>query len=108
MAVPLAQQFPYAASAVIKKKKDDNSETETGAPNVVQWTHWHLGSAGTSIRSPVWHSGLRIWHGRHCGLSLEYSEYGLDMIPSPGAPYAMRPKKKKKKKKKKQKHRQRL
>ena len=31
-----------------------------GVPAVVQWYQRHLGGAGTQVRSPDWHSGLRI------------------------------------------------
>ena len=49
---------------------------------MAQWDWWHLGSTGLQVRSPARHSGLRI---RCCRLGCNY---GLDMIPGPGIPYA--------------------
>ena len=45
-----------------------------GVPAVAQWDWQHLGSTGTQVQSPAWHSGLGL-------------DYGLDVIPGPGTPY---------------------
>ena len=46
------------------------------------------------VRSPAQHNGLRIQHCHSCDLG---HNCGLDLIPSPGTPYATGwPKKKKK------------
>ena len=37
------------------------------------------------VHSPAQHSGLRIQHGRTCDLG---RNYGLDLIPCLGTPYA--------------------
>ena len=52
---------------------------------MAQWDWWHLGSAGTQVRSPAWHGGLRIWYCCSCGLGLNCSS---DLILGPGTPYA--------------------
>ena len=50
-----------------------------------------LGSTGTQVRFPAQHSGLRIWHCHNYSLG---RDWGLDMIPGLGTPYAMRQQKK--------------
>ena len=45
----------------------------------------HFGSAGTQVRSPAQHSGLRIWRCCSLGLGRDCSS---DLIPGPGTPYA--------------------
>ena len=55
-------------------------------------------SAGTQVQSPAWHSGLRVWHCRICGLG---GNCGSDPIPGLGTPYVEGWLKKEKKKKKK-------
>ena len=64
-----------------------------GVPAVVQRDWWYL---GTQVRSPALSSGLRIWSCHSCGLGCNY---GSDLIPGLGAPYATgQPKRKRKKK----------
>ena len=76
-----------------------SKRTSGGAPAVVQWDWWCLGSKETQVQSPGQHSGLRTQHYCSSDLGLDC---GSDLIPSPGASYATGwPKKKKKKKKKK-------
>jgi len=53
---------------------------------VKQWAWWHLGNAGTQVRSLAWHSGLRIQHCHSCSLGGDSSS---DLIPGPGTPYAV-------------------
>ena len=53
---------------------------------VVQWDQQHLWSAGMQVRSPAWHSGLRIPHCHRYGLDHNCSS---DLIPGLGTPYAM-------------------
>ena len=61
---------------------------QSGVPTVVKRDRWHLGSTGSQVHSPAWHS---------CGLG---HDCGLDLIPGPGTPYAEGwPKMKKKRKK---------
>ena len=53
------------------------------------------------VRSPSWHSGLRIQCCQSCGLGCNC---GLDLIPGQGTPHATgQPKRKRKRKKKKKK-----
>ena len=60
---------------------------------MAQWDPWHLGSTRTQVQSLVWHSGLRIWHCCTCGLG---HNFGSDLIPGLGTPYASgQPKKRK-------------
>ena len=67
-----------------------------GVPTVVQWNQRHLGSTGTPVPSPAWHSKLKIQCCLSCGLGCSNSS---DLIPGLGTPYvAGQPKKKKKKK----------
>ena len=52
-----------------------------------KWDRCHLGSAGTQVWSPAWHSGLRIPHCQSCSFCC------LDLIPGLGTPYTLeRPK----------------
>ena len=57
----------------------------SGVPTVVQLDQQHLGSTRMQVQSLDWHSGLRIPHCHSCGVG---RNYGLDLIPGPGAPYA--------------------
>ena len=66
-----------------------------GVPAVTQRDWQHLGSSGTQVRSPAWHSGLRIQHCHSCDLG---PDRGLDLIPGLGTPYAAGQLKKEKKK----------
>ena len=59
---------------------------DRGVPAVAQWDPWCLGSVGTWVPSPAWHRGLRIQHCCSCGLVLSC---GSDLIPGPGASYAV-------------------
>ena len=53
-----------------------------GVPTVVQWDQQCLGSAGTQVRSPAWHSGgIQCCHGYGSG-----SRCCLDLIPGLGTP----------------------
>ena len=66
------------------------------APTATQRDRQHLGSAGTQVRSPARHHGLRIQCCRSCGL---VRGCGSGVIAGLGAPCATgQPKKKKKKK----------
>ena len=56
-----------------------------GVPAVAQWDPWHLGSTGTQVLSPAWHSGLRILRCQSCGVG---HNCGSDLIPGPGTQYA--------------------
>ena len=61
-----------------------------GTPTGARQDRQHLGSTGMRVQFLARNSGLRI---RCC------RSWGLDLIPGPGAPYAMgQPKKKKKRK----------
>ena len=63
---------------------------------VVQQDGWHTGSVGTQVQSRAQQSGLRIWHCLSCSL---VHNYGSDLSPGQGNPYAVGwPKMKKKKK----------
>ena len=63
---------------------------------MVQGNQWCLGNAGFQVRSPAWHSRLRIRGCYSCSLG---HDCGSDMIPGQRTPYAMwQPKRKKKKK----------
>ena len=64
----------------------ENKPTSSGAPAVVQRDGQCLGSAGTRVRHPAWHSGLRIQCCRHCSL---VHGCDLDLIPGLGSPYAV-------------------
>ena len=66
-----------------------------GVPTVVQQDAWHLGSAGKQVVSLARNSRLRIWRCRSCGSGCNW---GLDLIPGPGSPYATGAKRKKEKK----------
>ena len=69
--------------------------TQHRAPDVVQRDWQSLGSTGTWVQFPAWHSGLRI--PCCCSFGLGW-ECGLDVIPDLEAPYAVGwPKMKKKK-----------
>ena len=57
----------------------------SGVPAVVQWDQWSLGNAGTQVRSPAWHRGLRIRLCHSCGLGHNCSS---DMIPGRETPYS--------------------
>ena len=46
---------------------------------------WHLWSTGTQVRSPAWHSGLRVQRCHSFGLGHSYDP---DLIPGPGTAYA--------------------
>ena len=61
-----------------------------------QRDRWHLGSAGTQVWSPAWHSGLRIQSCCHFGLGRNYSS---DLIPGLGNSICLGVAKKEKKKK---------
>ena len=52
---------------------------------MVQQDRQHLGSAGVQVQPPAWHSGLRIHCCHSCTLGCDY---GLDLFPGPGTPYA--------------------
>ena len=43
---------------------------KAGVPTVAQWDQLYLRSARTQVRSPAWHSGLRIWQCGSCSLGL--------------------------------------
>ena len=53
---------------------------------MAQWDLQHLGSTGTQVQSPAWHSGVRIQHCHSNGLGLNC---GSDLIPGLGTPYAL-------------------
>ena len=53
---------------------------------MASWERWEAGSIPR-------HSVLRLWHRRSCIIGHNYSS---DLIPAPGAPYAVAPKGKKK------------
>ena len=53
----------------------------SGVPSVAQWDCQSLRRAGTGVQSPAWHSGSRIQRSLGCN-------YGLDLIPGLGTPYA--------------------
>ena len=64
-----------------------------GVPAVAQRDWQPLGSAGTQVRSPAWHGGLRIWRCHSGSLAHTCSS---DLIPGWGTPCALgRPTKKK-------------
>ena len=56
-----------------------------GVPIVTQWHWWCFGSAGTHVRYPSWHSGLRIKPCCRCSLGQNCS---LDLSPGPGTTHA--------------------
>ena len=63
---------------------------------MAQQDQWCLGSTGTQVPPPAWHSGLRIWHCHSCGLG---HNCGSALISGWGTPYAwVQPKKEGKKK----------
>ena len=65
-------------------------------PPMAQWHWWPLGSSGMQVRSLAQHSGLRMQCCHSNGLG---QNYGSDLIPGLGMPYATgQPKKKRKKK----------
>ena len=64
-----------------------------GVPSVAQWDPRSLGSTVVQAQPLAQHSGLRIQCCCSCGLG---RNYGLDLIPSLGTPYAAgQPKRKK-------------
>ena len=67
---------------------------ETGVPTVGQWNWCCLWSTGSQVPSLAQHSGFKIHHCHSCGVGCNY---GLDLTPCLGTPYAMgQPKGKKK------------
>ena len=67
---------------------------------MAQQDWWCLGSLGTQVRSPAWHSGLRFLH---CCSYILGQNCGLNLIAGLGTPYATRwPKKERKKGRKKE------
>ena len=72
--------------------------TITGVPAVAQWGWQHLWSAGIEVPFPTWNSGLRKLQCHSCGVG---HNYGSDLIPGLGTPYApVWPKKKKRRERK--------
>ena len=82
------------------EREEEGSQTfyfkrSVGVLTAAQQIRQCVGSAGTQVQSPAWHSALRIQCCCSCGLG---GNCGSDLIPGLVTPYAAgQPKKKKKK-----------
>lgn len=66
------------------KQKIFNQKKKKGISTVVQLDRQYLWSTGMQVRSPAWHSVLKIWPCQSCCVGYNC---GLDLIPRLGTPY---------------------